>query len=141
MIISIFSAFIATIGFAVIFHTKQKHLIPCGLVGAIGWAIYLLVEQVTLDDVLATFISSLVVTLVSYLLSKSRKTPITVFLISGIIPLVPGVGLYRTMYALLQSDYSSAVDWAALTFQLAGVIAGAIVIISLVPLLWRKPRR
>ena len=141
MIASIFSAFICTIGFAVIFHTQKKHLVTCGLVGAIGWAIYLFIEKLSNDPVIATFIASLVITSVSYLLSKNRKTPITVFLISGIIPLVPGVGLYRTMYALLQLDYSAAADSAALTFQLAGVIAGAIVIISLVPLLWRKPRR
>ena len=141
MILSIFSAFVSTIGFAVIFHTQRKHLLTCGLVGAIGWAIYLFIDKLSLNSILATFLASLAVTSVSYLLSKNRKTPITVFLISGIIPLVPGVSLYRTMYSLLQSDYASAVDSAALTFQLAGVIAGAIVIISLLPLLWRKPRR
>lgn len=141
MIVSIVSAFISTIGFSIVFHIQKKHLLICGTVGALGWAIYLFLEKIGASTVLASFVAALAVTQVSYFLSKYRKTPITVFLIAGIIPLVPGLGLYRTMYAILESNYSSAIEYATLTFEIAGVIAGAIVIISLLPLLWRKPRR
>lgn len=141
MILSIISAFISTIGFSIVFHTQKKHLLICGLVGALGWAIYLCFAQLGASSVLASFVAALIVTQMSYFLAKYRKTPITVYLIAGIIPLVPGLGLYRTMYAILESDYDSAIEYATLTFEIAGVIAGAIVIISLVPLLWRKPRR
>ncbi|QEH68499.1 threonine/serine exporter family protein [Cellulosilyticum sp. ST5] len=141
MIVSIVSAFISTIGFSIVFHIQKKHLLICGTVGALGWAIYLLLERMGASTVLASFVAALVVTQASYFLSKRRKTPITVFLIAGIIPLVPGLGLYRTMFAILESNYSSAIEYATLTFEIAGVIAGAIVIISLLPLLWRKPRR
>lgn len=139
MILSILSAFISTIGFSIVFHVQKKHLLICGATGAISWAIYLLLNQKGNSSVLASFLATLVVTALSYLLAKKRKTPITVFLIAGIIPLVPGLGLYRMMYALLEEDYSLALDYATLTFEIAGVIAGAIVIISLLPLLWRKP--
>ena len=141
MILSILSAFISTIGFSIVFHIQKKHLFICGSVGALGWAVYLLLEKLGTGPVLASFVAALVVTQISYFLSKHRKTPITVFLIAGIIPLVPGLGLYRTMYAILESNYSVAIEYATLTFEIAGVIAGAIVIISLLPLLWRKPRR
>lgn len=139
MILSILSAFISTIGFSIVFHVQKKHLLICGATGAISWTIYLLLNQKGNSSVLASFLATLVVTTLSYLLAKKRKTPITVFLIAGIIPLVPGLGLYRMMYALLEEDYSLALDYATLTFEIAGVIAGAIVIISLLPLLWRKP--
>ena len=141
MILSILSAFISTIGFSIVFHIQKKHLFICGSVGALGWAVYLLLEKLGTGPVLASFVAALVVTQISYFLSKHRKTPITVFLIAGIIPLVPGLGIYRTMYAMLESNYSVAIEYATLTFEIAGVIAGAIVIISLLPLLWRKPRR
>lgn len=140
MILSIISAFISTIGFSIFFHVQKKHLLICGAVGAIGWLIYLLSNEQTHSSVLASFLAALVVTALSYLLAKRRKTPITVFLVSGIIPLVPGLGLYRMMSALLDEDYTSALNYATLTFEIAGVIAGAIVIISLLPLLWRKKR-
>lgn len=140
MILSVISAFISTIGFSIVFHVQRKHLITCGTVGAIGWLIYLLINERYNSVVLASFIAALVVTALSYLLAKKRKTPITVFLVSGIIPLVPGLGLYRMMAALLVENYTSALDYATLTFEIAGVIAGAIVIISLLPLLWRKQK-
>jgi len=140
MILSIASAFISTIGFSIVFHAERKHLLVCGAVGAIAWTIYLLLEK-TSSSVFASFIAALVVTSLSYILAKKRRTPITVFLIAGIIPLVPGLGLYRMMSALLEQDYSLALNYATLTFEIAGVIAGAIGIVSLLPLLWRKPKK
>ncbi len=138
MILSILSAFISTIGFSILFHVQKKHLLICGTVGALGWCIYLLGEHKDFSIILSTFLASLLVTQASYLLAKRLKTPITVFLIPGIIPLVPGLTLYRTMYSLMTSDYTLSIEYAILTFELAGVIAGAIVIISLLPLVWRK---
>lgn len=138
--ISIISAFISTIGFSIIFHAEKKHLIICGFVGAIAWTIYLLLEKQS-SSVFASFIAALVVTSLSYILAKKRRTPITVFLIAGIIPLVPGLGLYRMMSALLDQNYNLAINYATLTFEIAGVIAGAVGIVSLLPLLWRKPKK
>jgi len=138
MILSILSAFISTIGFAIVFHTQKKHLLVCGGIGAIGWAIYLLGESRGFSVLLSTFLATLLVSELSYLLAKKLKTPITIFLIAGIIPLVPGLPLYRTMYSLMLSDYTVSLTYAILTFEIAGSIAGAIVIISLFPLLWKK---
>lgn len=140
MILSVISAFISTIGFSIFFHTQRKHLLICGGIGAMGWLVYLLANERTNSSVLASFIAALLVTALSYILAKNRRTPITVFLIAGIIPLVPGLGLYRMMSALLDEDFASALNYATLTFEIAGVIAGAIVIISLLPLLWRKKK-
>lgn len=123
MIINVISAFISTIGFSIVFHVQKKHLLVCGTVGAIGWFIYLLAIRFNLSDVVATFLASLVVTQLSYTLARKRKTPVTVFLIAGIIPLVPGLGLYRTMSAILESNFNEAINYATLTFELSGVIA------------------
>ncbi len=141
MIINVISAFISTIGFSIVFQVQKKHLLACGTIGAIGWFIYLLLNDRYHSSVLASFIAALVVTQLSYMLARRRKTPTTIFLVSGIIPLVPGLGLYRMMAALLKEDYNAALDYAMLTFEIAGTIAGAIVIISLLPLLWRKPQK
>ena len=138
MILSILSAFISTTGFSILFHVQKKHLATCGVVGALGWSIYLLGENSGFSSILSTFLASLVVAQASYLLAKRLRTPITVFLIPGIIPLVPGLALYRTMYFLMHSEYTHAIEYALLTFGIAGVIAGSIVIISLLPLFFKK---
>lgn len=140
MIISIISAFLATVGFSILFHIPKRHLYVCGFIGAIGWGIYLLIEQLGYSPILATFLGAVFVAQLSSFFARKRKTPVTTFLIVGIIPLVPGLGLYRTMYALLFNDYLKALEYAILTLELSGVIAGAIIIVSLLPLLWR-PRK
>ena len=48
--------------------------------------------------VVATFIAVVVITLLSRIFAIVRKAPVTIFLVSGIFPLVPGVGIYYTSY-------------------------------------------
>lgn len=141
LLVNVVSAFFATICFSIIFNVRQTHLMMCGAVGAIGWTIYTLGEMVHASPILSTFIAAFVVAECSYFLAKYKRAPVTVFLIAGIIPLVPGIGLYRTMYHLLFSEYNAALEAALLTFQLSGVIAGAIILAALLPLLFRGKRQ
>ena len=133
MIIGTISAFIATIGFSIFFHVEKKELLFCGSVGALGWLFYLLCIHFNFSLIIATFAGALVVSESSMILAKIRKMPVTVFLISGIIPLVPGAATYQTMYAVLTGDYLEALGYASYTFQSAAVIAGAIVFTTMLP--------
>ncbi|MGL4736427.1 MAG: threonine/serine exporter family protein [Cellulosilyticaceae bacterium] len=138
---NVISGFVTTFCFSLLFNVSKKHLVSCGFVGALGWGIYTAGEMLGYSTVLSTFVASWALAQLSYFLAKSRLAPVTVFLIPGIIPLVPGVGLYRTMYSLLFADYNKALGYALLTFQLSGVIAGAIIIAALMPLLFRPKRQ
>lgn len=138
---NVISGFVTTLCFSLLFNVSKKHILTCGFVGSLGWGIYTAGEMFDYSTVLSTFVASLVIAQLSYFLAKSKRAPVTVFLIPGIIPLVPGVGLYRTMYSLLFADYNKALEYALLTFQLSGVIAGAIIIAALLPLLFRPKRQ
>ncbi len=138
MILSILGAYISAVCCAILLHVQKKHILICGIVGAIGSFIYQIIAENNYSVILATFCASLVVTQFSYFLAKHRKTPVTVFLISGIIPLVPGIWLYRTMYYLLFQEFNAALNAFILTFEIAGVIAASIILITLFPRLWRK---
>lgn len=140
LLVNTISAFFATIFFSVLFHVQKKHLLACGIIGAGGWMVYTIGTMQDYSPILSTFLGAYLVAQGSYFLAKYKRAPVTVFLIPGIIPLVPGIGLYRTMYALLFSEYTKALEYALLTFQLSGVIAGAIIMAALLPLLFR-PRR
>lgn len=135
------SAFFATLCFSILFHVPKKHLVVCGAVGALGWGLYTGGILLDYSDVFSSFIGAFAVAESSYFLAKSRCAPVTVFLISGIIPLVPGISLYRTMYHLLFADYRHALDTALAAFQISGVIAGAIILAALLPLLFRPQRQ
>ncbi len=141
LLINMVSSFFATLCFSIIFNVKQKHLLLCGIVGSLGWTIYTIGEMQAASPVLSTFLASFAVAELSYFLAKAHRAPVTVFLISGIIPLVPGIGIYRTMYALLFSQYAEAQESGLIAFQMSAVIAGAIILAALLPLLFRKRRQ
>lgn len=141
LVLNVVSAFAATLCFSIIFNVQKKHLLICALVGALGWGIYIIGVDLDYSVVLSTFVAALAVAQASYFLAKQRRAPVTVFLIVGIIPLVPGIGLYRTMYSLLFAEYNKALEYALMTFQLTGVIACAIILSALIPLLFRNKRQ
>ncbi len=150
MIIGTISAFIATVAFSVFFHVPRKELLYCGFVGALGWMVYLLCIDLNFSPIVSNFVAALIISEASIILSKWHKIPVTLLLIPGIIPIVPGAATYQTMHALLVADYIEALGYASYTFQVAAVIAGAIVITTMLPSIlgtgpgirfrFRKPR-
>lgn len=106
MFIQVFSAFVATVFFGIMFNIPKKELLYCGFVGAVGWFIYILCLQNGLDTVFASFLSSLVLSIISHILAIYRKNPVTVYQIAGIIPIVPGGLLYTGVFHILQEHGS-----------------------------------
>lgn len=72
------------------------------------------------------FTAALLVAIVSHLFARIFKAPVTVFLVPGILPLVPGVGMYRIIYYILQENSTMAGYYFLYTLQMAGMIAIAI---------------
>ena len=125
MIVRVLGAFIAIFTFAVLQETPKKYLGCAGIVGAVGWLAYLLSEHAGADTVLATFI-------------RIFKAPVTVFLIAGILPTVPGAGMYRIVYYIIQGDRAMSTYYLTNTLELAGVIAIAIFIMDTLFRLFQK---
>ena len=63
-----------------------------------------------------------------HILARIKKAPVTVFLIAGILPTVPGAGIYRTVYYLIQGDQALSTHYLISTLHTAGAIALAIFI-------------
>lgn len=129
MIIQVLAAFVVTIAFSIMFSNGKHQLIYCGIVGAAGWFAYLLTIEKGGTVVLASFFGALLVSILSTLLSNIRKAPITVYQITGIIPLVPGMGMYQTLDAVIRNDTYQVVYHFLQTIQIAGALAIAMMLI------------
>ena len=138
MIVRGLGAFIAIFTFAVLQETPKKYLGCAGIVGAVGWLAYLLSEHAGADTVLATFMSAMTITLISHTFARIFKAPVTVFLIAGILPTVPGAGMYRIVYYIIQGDRAMSSYYLTNTLELAGVIAIAIFIMDTLFRLFQK---
>ncbi|SEO16307.1 Uncharacterized membrane protein YjjB, DUF3815 family [Amphibacillus marinus] len=116
-------SFIATACFSIIFNVPRQVLLQCGFSGAIGWSVYTVMTMYRLDAILATLAASVVVAVISQVFAKWFRRPIIIFIVSGIMPLVPGGVAYNTMRQFVQNNYDLAIPLAARVVMLSGAIA------------------
>lgn len=128
MIIQLVTSFIFTAAFAVIFNVPFRNLIQCGLIGMIGWTIYISFMKMNEDPIMATFVAAFFVTVISQIFARIYKTPIIVFSVSGIILLVPGLTAYNAMKSAVENQYDLAVQFGAKAFMISGAIAFGLVL-------------
>ena len=114
---------IATAGFGLLFRTEGKSLLPCAVIGGVGYIVYDWMAMELGSAPVAAFISCLLVGLVAEAAARILKGPTIVFATMGIIPMVPGYGMYRTMEAVVQADYERAISVGIKTIMVAGAIA------------------
>ena len=98
-------------------------------------------EWTGLTDVNRYLLATIAAAALSEIFARLYKTPATVFLIIGIIPLVPGGGIYYTMEALINGDLSLFVRHGMETAASAGAIAVGCSLVSSVSRLTTAARR
>jgi uncharacterized membrane protein YjjB (DUF3815 family) len=123
MIIQVLGAFVAVITVATILSVPRKFLFLAGCISALSWFVYLICRDFEVGVAISTLSATLVIALVSHILARVFKAPVTLFLIPGILPLVPGLNTYRIVYHLIQEDGARASNFFNITLQTAGMIA------------------
>lgn len=108
MISQVFAAMMGTIAFSLLFGVPRKYYIWCGLIGGAGWAVYVLASGYV-SGAGTSFAATVVVIFLSRAAAVVNRCPVTIFLISGIFPLVPGAGIYWTVYYLVTEQLGLAV--------------------------------
>ncbi|WP_019242131.1 MULTISPECIES: threonine/serine exporter family protein [Bacillus] len=117
------TSFIGSAGFGVIFNVPKESLAKCGFVGMAGWLCYYILSQNGIDIIPATAMAATLIALISQFFAKMYKTPLTIFTVGGIIPLVPGGLAYNAMRHFVENDYNMAISLAAKCFLISGSIA------------------
>lgn len=127
--VQVAGAFIAIVAFSIAAGVPRNYLLRCGFIGAVGWLSYLLSME-RHGVILANFLSAMVIALISHTFARIFKVPVTLFLIPGILTLVPGAGMYRTVYYFFMGDRGAATDYLLQTIEIAGMIALAVFIMD-----------
>ncbi|MBK5444209.1 MULTISPECIES: threonine/serine exporter family protein [unclassified Peribacillus] len=141
MFAQLITSFIASAAFGVIFNVPKNSLIQCGCVGMLGWALYFFLVENEINSIIATLAAAFMVAVISQYFAKRYKTPITVFNVSGIIPLVPGGLSYDAMKHFVENDFNIAVQLATKAFMLAGAIALGLIFAEVINQLITKYNR
>lgn len=134
-------AVVATISFGVTFRVSPRHYLACGITGAVGWLVYVLCTGLLSTSApVATLVAALPLTACARLFAIRHKAPITIFLLCGIFPLVPGAGIYYTAYYFIQNDNVQMAASAADTVKIAAALAIGISLVLGLPLPQQKKR-
>lgn len=124
------SAFLASIGFGILFNIRGKRLILAGLTGAIGGILYKYFLFLGMSELVSNFAGALGLALFGEIFARVCKTPVTTFIVCALIPLVPGGGMYYTMLEVIQGDVQEALSKGLQTLSIAGVLALGILVVS-----------
>ena len=119
-----------TAAFAVLFHVPAAFYLRCGVIGGCGWLCYRLLMAAGLTAIPAVFCATVLVVC---------RCPVTLFLVPGIFPLVPGVGIYWTAYYLVTDRSALASQQGSTTLRSAvAIVLGILLVLELPQGLFRR---
>ncbi|OCN05106.1 hypothetical protein A4S06_01585 [Erysipelotrichaceae bacterium MTC7] len=110
LLIKVISAAFSSFFFGVLFNIKKENLVYGGIGGAIGMLIYEICLYASLGAGVSMFIAATVFAAYSEIMARLRKTTVTTFVISSLIPLVPGGGMYETMLYVVNNHLEDAMN-------------------------------
>ncbi len=122
-VIQLITAFIGSLGFALLFKVRKKFLLAASLGGLFSWGIYLAAVAVNPSVFLASLLASAFSAFYAETWARIGKAPAVLFFIPSVIPLVPGSNLYYTMLGMAVQDWDYAKLNAVLTLKYAFGIA------------------
>ena len=99
---ALIGSFFGALGFAGLVHVPKKAVLPSGFIAALTYLLYWALEWLGISDPMAIFIGALFGSLAGQWLARRMKMIGTIFLMAAIVPVVPGLGLYRMMSFLGQ---------------------------------------
>lgn len=121
---------VSTMAFAAFFSAPKKSIPVAGFLGMLNWSIFLIISDVLgHSKVSAAFIGTLVASILGELAAQNFKKPATVFVIPCLLPLVPGAGVYYTMFDFINKK-ATAASTAMETLLIAGAMAFGIIVSS-----------
>lgn len=138
MFFQVIYAFIVSLGFGVLFNVRDRNLFFAALGGAVGWFFYSLTLNLSSSNVLAMLIASISISVYAEIFSRVLKNPVTLFLVCSLIPLVPGSGMYYTVFEAVKGNVDKSLNYGIETISLAGVIAVGIILVSTLSRLMQK---
>ncbi len=129
-LIQIISGTIGSLGFALVFHAKNKVLLVGGIGGTICGFIYLICLKCFMySGFISVLFTSFCIAAYSEIAARIVKEPAIVLFVPSIISLMPGSSLYYTLSAAVNGEWlamkSFASELAAVAF---GIALGASII-------------
>jgi uncharacterized membrane protein YjjB (DUF3815 family) len=130
MVLQTLYAVLSSFGFGIIFNIKGKNIIYASIGGGLGWLVYLACQEFNFTNTASLFMASIAIGTYSEVMARINKAPVTVFVVSALIPLVPGGGMYYTMLESITGNIDTALKLGIETLSNAGALAVGVLLTS-----------
>lgn len=124
------ACFGATIFYCIIMQLPKKALWISSLSSALTYIVYRVIFLSITSEYVGYLAASCFAALSAEILARACKMPATIFIFPAVIPLVPGLGLYRTMLCLVRSDMSGFASEGTKTLIISGIIAVTVAVVN-----------
>lgn len=131
-ILQIVTGFLGSFGFAILYNIHGKKLVFSAFGGFLSWAVFVLLKFLTESEPIRYFLVAVLLSVYAEIMARVLKTPTTTFVITSLIPLIPGGALYYTMTSVFDGDLLRFLEKGIYTLQLAVALALGIVLVSAV---------
>ena len=132
IIVAALGAFGGTLGYAYILNAPKNTILPASFTGLAGYMAYVLLGMAGFGTMSAYFLSTVLVSVVCELLARKMRTPATIFLLSALVPLVPGYNFYLAMLALVENRGAAAAQEGMVAVQIVAAIAVGAAVTSVI---------
>ena len=139
-VIMLATAALGTLGFSILFYVHPRRLFFATMGGILTCGVYLLAGYFLPGELIPNLLGAMVGAGFSELMSRLTKAPVPIYMVPCVIPLVPGSGLYASMFNFVAGNYTAAAAAGMRTLEISMGIAGGIVVASVFSLFIR-PRR
>ncbi len=132
--------FAATMFFALTVSSSYKMSAISGILGSAGYLISMFLKPFTAEAT-AVFVATFTVCMLAEVLARLMKTPSTVISIPAILPLVPGLMLYKTLLHFAEGDNIGGLNSTVETLIVAGSLSLAVTLATLLAKLLFKRKK
>ena len=129
-LLQIVTGFIGSSGFALLYNIRGRRFLFASLGGLFSWSAFLALGTVIGSEILRYFIVAALISLYAEIMARVLKTPTTTFIITSLIPLIPGSSLYYTMTNAFLGNSAHFLERGIMTLSLAGALAAGIIIVA-----------
>lgn len=117
-------AFGGTLGYAIMLNAPKKTVLPASLTSLLGYVIYAVLYLLTpVGEISSYFIATVIIAVICELEARVMRMPSTIFLLTALVPLVPGYTFYCVMLSMVENNGPAVASYGLKAVQIVGVIA------------------
>ena len=135
-------AMLGSLGFGIIFNVNMNKLFPVMIGGFLNYFVYYIILRITNNIFLSAAFCAIVTSLYSECLALMLKCPTTIFILTGLIPSVPGSSLFYTMQNLVLKNTNEALKQGIITIEvILGIVSGMLFASAVIVILNTKKKK